>query len=119
MTNFVHQELQTTDTSAAKDFYVGLFGWASQDMPMGEGVYTMFSGPGGDVGGMMQGKPDAPPMWVGYVGVESIDAAIAKVESLGGTILVAKTEIPGMGTFIILKDPQGAVISAITYVNSE
>jgi predicted enzyme related to lactoylglutathione lyase len=41
------------------------------------------------------------------VASEDIDADLRKAESLGGTTVVPKTEIPQVGWFAIFKDPSG------------
>jgi predicted enzyme related to lactoylglutathione lyase len=53
--------------------------------------------------------------WGVYVTVDDVDATAAKAEELGGKILVPPTDIPNVGRFCVLQDPQGSVISAITY----
>ena len=55
----------------------------------------------------------------GYVTVDDIDATVAKVKELGGNVIVPPTDIPKVGRFSVFADPQGAVISAITYVPIE
>jgi predicted enzyme related to lactoylglutathione lyase len=107
-------ELLTSDTAQASEFYGGLFGWTPQTMNMGEmGDYTMF-GSGGDrpAGGMMPIQPDMgpiPPHWLVYFAVADCNAAQEKAAGLGATILVPPTEIPKMGMFSVLQDPAGAV----------
>ena len=59
----------------------------------------------------------APPSWGIYVTVDDVDATANKAEELGAKILVPLTDIPNVGRFFVLQDPQGAVISAITYTN--
>jgi predicted enzyme related to lactoylglutathione lyase len=48
-----------------------------------------------------------------------VDATAAKAEELGGKILMPPTDIPNVGRFSVLQDPQGAVISEITYAENE
>ena len=63
---FVHVELNTTDTDKAKAFYGKLFEWTLEDIPMGEGAYTMIKAGKGTGGGIMkQLIPGAPaaPVW--------------------------------------------------------
>jgi len=127
MSNVVEQnsafgwcELMTTDTEAAKSFYTQLFGWKLKDMSM-EGIdYTTISAGEQEIGGIMsvsappvQGNP--PPHWGVYVTVEDVDASAKKAEELGATILVSPMDIPGVGRFSVIQDPQGAVLSIITY----
>ena len=108
---FVHLELCTSDTAAAKKFYTELFGWSFQDMDMGGGmIYSTFkpdSGPGGGIFTM----PGMPTFWLSYVGVDDIDAATEKAKSLGATIHKGPEEIPHVGWMTILVDPTGATIA--------
>jgi predicted enzyme related to lactoylglutathione lyase len=108
---FVHVELNTTDVDEAKAFYGKLFDWTLEDIPMGDGVYTMIKVGTGTGGGIMQHPmPGAPSMWLAYVLVDDIAAATAKAKSLGATILKDVTEVMGMGSLSILTDPTGATI---------
>ncbi len=113
-------ELITTDIDAAKKFYSDLLGWTLSDMPMGEaGMYTVFKAGDQDVGGMMampkNMPPGVPPHWTAYITVTDIDAVAKKAQEMGGTALVPPTDIPKVGRFFVLKDPQGAVIAFIQY----
>ncbi len=115
-------ELMTTDTDGAKKFYTSLFGWGTEDMNMGDMSYTVWNVAKEGVGGLMPIPPQAegmPPSWGVYVTVDDVDATAAMAEELGGKVLVAPTDISNVGRFSVLQDPQGAVISAITYTMSE
>ena len=108
---FVHLELCTPDTTKAKAFYSGLFGWEFTDNNMGGGmIYSTFkpsSGPGGGLFSM----PGVPTAWLAYVGVDDIKAATVKAKSLGATIHKGPDEIPNIGWFTVLSDPTGATIA--------
>ena len=108
---FVWDELLTTDVDDAKRFYGEVFGWTSQDMPMGPMTYTMFKRAGdADAAGLMQRpREDIPPNWTTYVGTQDADATVAKARELGATILMEPTEIQDIGRFAIIKDPTDAV----------
>jgi uncharacterized protein len=110
---FVHIELNTTDVAAAKKFYQQLFDWKLQDHDMGvSGTYTLIDVGGGTGGGMMQHPmPGAPSMWLAYVDVPDVAAATAKAKSLGAEMIRDVTEIPGIGSFSIFKDPTGAALA--------
>jgi predicted enzyme related to lactoylglutathione lyase len=88
--------------------------------PMGAHDYTIVKMGEADIGGIMsipEMSKGMPPSWGAYVTVDDVDATAAKAEKLGGKIIVAPTDIPTVGRFTVIQDPQGAVISAITYVN--
>jgi hypothetical protein len=113
MPEFVHMELNTTDTTGAKTFYRKVFGWKHEDMTMPNGqVYSMLAGADGPFGGLMQHPmPGAPSIWIGYVGVKSLASTVAKVLEAGGQVVVQDV-VPGMGTFAVFVDPQGATVAA-------
>jgi hypothetical protein len=54
-------------------------------------------------------------MWGAYVTVADVDATAKTAEKLGGKLLMPPTDIPKVGRFCVIQDPQGAVINAITY----
>ena len=111
-------ELLTSDVAGARKFYGQLLGWQFDDMPMQDGTYTVISAAGQKIGGIMHTPPQAkgmPPIWGSYVTVDDVDARAADVKRLGGELMVTPTDIPGVGRFCVLRDPQGATISLITY----
>ena len=104
-------ELITKDSEGSKSFYAGLFGWTTEEMPMGPDMtYTMFKNGDDMTAGMIQVTDemgDVPPHWLTYITVEDIGASVAKAKELGATICKDVTEIP-MGKFAIIVDPGGA-----------
>ena len=112
-------ELTTTDVDAALKFYTQLFGWKTEEHPMEDGTrYVVINVGGKPVGGMMKIPPQAegaPPYWGLYITVDDVDATAKQAKELGATIIVPPTEIPEAGRFCVLQDPQGAVISIISY----
>lgn len=110
-------DLQTTDQNAAKAFYAGLFGWEYEDVPMAEGgpVYSMARLGGNDVAAIAAQSPDlaaagAPPMWNTYIAVDSVDAAVAKVNESGGQILMQPFDVMEAGRMAVVTDPSGAAV---------
>src|SRR5688572_773773 len=107
-------ELATTDLKTAETFYSSLFGWSlkesASDMP-----YTEFSNQGQAIGGMMpmssMQATGVPPHWTIYFAVEDCDAAAEKATGLGATVCVPPTDIPNVGRFAVIQDPQGAFFS--------
>lgn len=110
--SFVWYELLTSDPAAAADFYGKLIGWTARDSGH-EGIsYSLLSAGDGDVAGLMAIPPDAAesgmrPGWLGYIGVADVDAAVARAQAAGATVHVAPTDIPNVGRFSLLADPQG------------
>jgi uncharacterized protein len=113
--NFVWHELRTTDAKAAEDFYTHVIGWKAKGsgdpsvMP-----YTLFSAGGFDTAGLMQlTQPmldgGMKPGWVGFIGVDDVDAYAKRVEQGGGKLHCPPQDIPTIGRFASAEDPQGAV----------
>ena len=111
--DFVWYELMTSDADAAQDFYNGLLGWDYDDSQQ-EGVdYRMFRAGAAQIGGQLQLTPEmvehgARPAWIGYIRVDDVPAALAKARDGGATVLMEGNEVPGVGPFAMLHDPEGA-----------
>lgn len=119
---FGWMELMTTDAESAKAFYAKLFGWETIDTSMEGMNYTTLKINGDETGGIMAMPPEMegmPPMWGIYVTVDDVDATAKQVEELGGTIIRPPSDIPTVGRFCVFSDPQGGVISAMTYVDMD
>ncbi len=119
---FGWRELMTTDPEAAKKFYSTLFGWETEEHPMEGMSYTVLKVNGDQVGGIMAMPPDVgqmPPAWSIYITVDDVDAIAKQTAELGGQILRPPSDIPTVGRFAVLADPQGAVICAITYIKEQ
>jgi uncharacterized protein len=113
---FVWYELMTTDIEGAKAFYGAVLGFGARDAGIQDVNYSLFTLAETGVGGLMPLPEDAkkmgaPPSWIGYVGVDDVDALAGRVPPLGGTIYVAPKDIPGIGRFAVLADPQGAIFA--------
>jgi predicted enzyme related to lactoylglutathione lyase len=116
---FSWSELQTSDVEGAKKFYGGLLGWATEDFPSGDMPYTIVKAGEDMVGGIMSLPAQCagvPPHWGVYITVEDVDASAQKATELGGTIVVPPMDIQDVGRFSVIRDPQGAVFSIITYL---
>ena len=112
---FVWYDVMTTDPKSAQEFYTKLTGWGAQewDGPM---PYTMFTNQGTPRGGFML-LPDeakaagAPPHWLGYILTPNVDETVSTAEGAGGSVMVPAQDIPGVGRFAVLADPQGVVFA--------
>ena len=106
-------ELMTADPDASKAFYDNVIGWTIEARPSGPMDYRMIdSGSGGQVGGVMRLTEEmiaggAKPTWLFYIGVDDVDASIAKIEAAGGSVLMPAWDIPGIGRLAMVADPQG------------
>jgi predicted enzyme related to lactoylglutathione lyase len=103
-------QLNTSDSERAQDFYSAVFGWrfeqvAEGDLPPYWGIYN------GDRlnGGMMQEQPSA---WLVYFGSDSVDDDARRIGELGGQVIVPPMSVPG-GRILVAQDPQGAVFALV------
>ena len=103
MSSIVHFEIPAEDLQRAKVFYSNLFGWKIESMKgMDYMIIDTFGAPGG--GMMKRMHPDQ--QIIDYIGVPSVDEYSAKVEKLGGKIIVPKKAVPGMGYFVVCMDTE-------------
>lgn len=111
---FAWYELMSTDTAAAAKFYGEVLSWSSADSGMPGANYTIFSAGPAMVAGLML-IPDElkaqgiPPNWTGYIGVDNVDAYTNRAQAAGGQVQRPPEDIPGVGRFSVVADPQGAV----------
>jgi predicted enzyme related to lactoylglutathione lyase len=112
---FVWQELMTEDTASAGTFYSKVVGWHAQPSTVDQS-YTQFGIGSAYYAGMMK-VPDearaagAKPQWLPYIGAADVEATVAAAERLGGTVKRAAHDIPTIGRFAVLSDPQGAAFA--------
>jgi predicted enzyme related to lactoylglutathione lyase len=119
---FAWYELVTTDAQAAKVFYSSVMGWGALDASVPGAAYTLFTAGSALVGGLMELSADARdmganPSWLGYVGVDDVDAAADRVTRLGGTVHVPPTDIPAVSRFSIFTDPQVARLALLKWLD--
>jgi predicted enzyme related to lactoylglutathione lyase len=113
---FVWYELMTTDTEAAKAFYASVIDWGTRDASMPSLAYSLFTAKDAPVTGLMTLTDEArragvAPHWMGYVGVDDVDAAVARIKQLGGRVHVSPTDVPGISRFSVIADPQMATLA--------
>jgi len=110
---FVWHELMTTDPQGAGAFYSKVLPWKTQ--PSGMPDYTLWVSGKTQVGGLMaQPESGAPPSWLVYIGTPDVDGTAAAAQRLGGKVLKAPADIPNVGRFAVLADPQGAAFAVFT-----
>jgi len=108
-------ELATRDAAKAKDFFAQLFGWEYEAAPDSPSEYYMIKCQGRDAGGIIvmdEKWGDMPPAWTVYFTVDDADACCAKMEQLGGKVIMPAFDI-GVGRMAVIADPQGAAFSII------
>ncbi len=113
-------ELYTNDTEKSAEFYESLFGWTGQAQEMEGPAYTVFANGDRMAGGMMEIQKEwgpVPPHWLVYFAVDDCNAATENVRSNGGQVHSGPRDIPEVGRFSILADPQRAAFAVIELVN--
>jgi len=113
----VHFEIPFDDQERASAFYEQAFGWQLASMP-GGGYTLVTTGPSGDAGptepgfidgGMLQRQsPITSPVLV--VDVDDIDAALTKIEELGGSTVRGREPVSEMGFAAYATDSEGNLI---------
>lgn len=116
-TSFFWYELMTTDPDAAKSFYSRVVGWTPEEWA--GGGYTVMNAGGRGVAGIMAIPKEAaeagsPPMWYGYIYTGDVDAATERLRQAGGTVHREPDDIPDVGRFSVVADPQGAFFMLMT-----
>src|SRR5262245_1719773 len=108
----VWYELLTTDMKAAESFCKAVVGWTTTPFEGNPIEYDILTAPDGDqIGGVMT-LPDGmnvPPHWVMYIGVDTLEDAVAAVERLGGSAMSPVIEVPEVGRMRTMLDPQRAM----------
>jgi predicted enzyme related to lactoylglutathione lyase len=110
MPTIVHFEIPVDDIERARKFYSDLFGWEIKDagMPGAEYFSVMTTGENPVHGGMM--KRQQPQQQISnYIDIPSVDEYEAKIKELGGSVLMSKASVPGMGYFAVCMDTEDNV----------
>ncbi len=108
---FVWFEIRTRTPAESRAFYTELFPWGTQDMPIPDGTYTMFSAGERTIGGIGGIEGEAPPHWLGWISVEDVDATLERINAGGGKTLVGPIDMPEMMRMAWCADPEGAVFA--------
>jgi uncharacterized protein len=112
---FVWNELMTTSTAGAAEFYGRVVGWRAEPWKRNS-AYLSLLAPSGPAAGLMLLPLDAKaagatPSWLSYVGTPNVDGTVREAERLGGHCLRGVSSMKGVGSWAVLADPQGAVFA--------
>jgi len=117
--SFHWNELWTRDPKASLAFYESVFGYTHQEFPMPHGTYYVLHNGEEARGGVMKAPAsDVPTAWLQYVTVEDCDAALARAQQNGATLVGDPTDAEGVGRFGIFRDPLGGMIGVIKPANA-
>jgi hypothetical protein len=112
-------ELISTNVDKSVSFYKGLLDWKAEANEMPGMTYTILKQGETMVGGAMAQPKEmagAPSLWGIYFSVADADKAAEKVTQLGGKVLNPPMDIPDIGRFAVVADPQGAVFSVMKFL---
>lgn len=117
---FAWYELLTSDVEGAKNFYAKVVGWSTRDASSPGMTYVLFTVGEIVVAGLMRLRDDArtmgaTPHWIGYVGVDDVDAAADRIKLCGGAVHVPPTDISNVSRFSVFVDPQTATLGVLKW----
>jgi len=121
---FVWYELMTTDVKPAMLFYAKVAGWNGWDASAAGRPYFLFSSGPVPVAALMPLPEDVrtsgvKPGWIGYVGVDDVDATAARIARLGGSVHVPPTDVAGTSRFAVVADPQNTRFALFKWLKPE
>jgi predicted enzyme related to lactoylglutathione lyase len=104
----IHFEVVGNDPKKLQGFFGDLFDWPiDSDNPMNYGMVNLSGDVGGGIGPAPEGQPGHAMF---YVGVDDVEAALQKAESLGGSRVFGPMEVPEGPTIGHFADPEGNVV---------
>ena len=116
MARVIHFEIQADNPERAIGFYKGLFGWEFTQWNGPQAYWLIKTGPDsqpGINGGLLprRGAIDGQAViaYVCTVDTPSVDQAVKKAQTAGGTQVVPKMPIPGVGWLAYCKDTEGNI----------
>jgi predicted enzyme related to lactoylglutathione lyase len=107
---FTWNELASRDPDASAAFYSDLFGWTIAPFEGSSFRYLIIANGDQANGGMRDLPPGTSPQWLVYFGADDVEAALAKIEELGGAKLAGPIAF-GPGAIGVARDPQGAMFA--------
>ena len=104
-------ELASTDPAASRRFLQKVFGWSFESVKMPQGEYLSYQTGGGGRGGIRPTQPNEPAGSTNYIRVSDLDGALQRVKAAGGEIVLARVDVPKMGSFFWFRIPGGPVMA--------
>ena len=108
---FCWEQLASADPANAKSFYGEVVGWKAMAFPGGQ-LETFGFGPkpGEQAATLIAAAPGMPMGWMSFVVVDALGPACERTVRLGGKVISAQRVVPGIGSYSVIQDPQGAVL---------
>ena len=117
--SFFWYDLVSKDTQASRAFLTRLFGWVASDSALPDGTpYTSFSFGGNLICGLMslnetRDYEDSKAYWMTYIQVDRLFSTITRSERQGGNVLSEVLPVPGLGSYQVLRSPDGGLLSFV------
>jgi predicted enzyme related to lactoylglutathione lyase len=109
---FVWFDLITPSPDDAMRFYSSVIGWGTAQWE-GPAPYTMWTNNSVPLGGVMK-DANGNAHWLGYISSPDVDATVKQAANFGARVMVQPSDIPGVGRYAVLTDPQGALFAVFT-----
>ena len=119
--SWIWYELMSPDPEGSKAFYEAILGWS---MTTGHGEsnadYGFITAPDGAmVGGLLRLTAEmqqhgARPCWLGYIGVDDVDASARAIGAAGGKVLMGPMDVAMAGRVAMVADCCGAPFYIMT-----
>ncbi|HEY6875910.1 MAG TPA: VOC family protein [Candidatus Dormibacteraeota bacterium] len=104
----IHFEVTGKDGKKLQSFYSEAFGWKiDTNNPGGYGMVRQENSLTGGIGAAQQGSPGGVTF---YIHTDDPKATLAKIEKLGGKVLMPLTEVAPETTIALFADPEGHVV---------
>ena len=111
VTSFAFTEMASDDPAATRKFLQRAFRWRFRSVRMPQGEYLSFEIPGGGRGGIRPTQPTESPSSLSYIRVADLSQALDRVEQAGGTVVLPRVDVPGMGSFFWFRVPGGPILA--------
>ncbi len=116
MPRVVHFEYYVDDPERALKFYSDVFGWSSNKWDGPQEYWLVSTGdesqPGIN-GGFMRRPENAPATGANIIDVPSVDEYTEKIVNNGGSVLMPKMSIKGIGYAAYFRDTEGNVFGVM------
>ena len=107
----IHFEIPAEHPERAMQFYSNVFGWKFNKWAGPMDYWVISTGqagePGIDGGLMPRRDPNQP--CVNTMGIANIDESLKSIDGNGGTCVVPKMAVPGVGWLAYCKDTEGHI----------
>jgi predicted enzyme related to lactoylglutathione lyase len=109
-------DLTVENAVAVRDFYRAVVGWEVDEVEMGGYSDFVMKDPisGEAVAGVCHARGpnrDLPAVWLAYLRIPDLAAAVARVSALGGAVVAPPRDLGAMGRFAVVRDPAGSAIA--------